>query len=52
MSWQAEQYQDELMRQQEIERIVRAASERPLSQDECQTIALEAGLQFIKRETK
>jgi hypothetical protein len=50
--WQADQFQDELMRQQEIERIVLAAGTRPLTADEQRTIALEAGLGDITKERK
>ena len=52
MDWQAAQHQDELLRQQEIQRILLASAFRPLTKDEQVTIALEAGLGDITKERK
>lgn len=44
MNWQEAQHQDELVRQQQIDEILRAAETRPLQQEEIRILAAEAGV--------
>lgn len=50
--WQAAQHQDECLRQQRIEEIIRASACRPLTEDEQREIAIEAGIGTLYTKEK
>lgn len=49
--WQAAQYADECARQQRLDEILRASIHRPLTEQEQEELAVEAGLGVIYRKT-
>ena len=50
--WQAWQHQDECARQERIDEILKAASQRRLTDDEVQFIAVEAGMKYPTEQIK
>ena len=52
MNWQQQQQQDESVRIEEAERILRAAEYRALTLEERRFLAVEVGIGDIYKETK
>lgn len=48
--WQEQQHADETARQQQLDTILRAAIQRPLTEQEQEVIAVEVGLGVIYRK--